>query len=528
MFKKLKLLVISHWLLVVIIIIASFLRLYNLTELPPGLYPDEAMNGNNAVEAWENRDWKVFYGENFGREGLFINIQSLSVAAFGNQPWVLRLPSVIFGILTVLGLYFFTRELFVNYESRIKNHGDDPKAHNSLFSIYYSEKIALLASFLLATSFWHINFSRIGFRAIMAPFFLTWTLYWLLLALRKKQEGQWSGVRCQLLSASAGLIYGLGFYSYIAYRATPFLVVFIFWLSMFRCGWKNVVRVGAAFAAAAILIALPLGIYFLHNPQDFFGRTAGISIFASGTPIRDLAFNILKTAGMFNVVGDFNWRHNFAGRPELFFPVGIIFLIGLFFAIRDLIKNAKIKNQNDSSKIFHFPFSILTSWLVVAALPVVISNEGLPHALRSLLMVPPVFVLAAIGGLKVYDFLNNLVGDSWLNKLSFLFVAVLLLEAYLVYFMAWGRHPTVKTAFAYRDYLIAQQLNYLPKELPKYIVVSDATGVIERDNPISLQSVLFLTDTFTDTKRREKNFIYVTRDQFNLISLPKNSLIIKL
>src|SRR3989344_8345251 len=76
MLKKLKSLVISHRLLVIILIIASFLRLHNLTELPPGLYPDEAMNGNNAVEALETGNFKAFYPENFGRVGLFINIQS--------------------------------------------------------------------------------------------------------------------------------------------------------------------------------------------------------------------------------------------------------------------------------------------------------------------------------------------------------------------------------------------------------------------------------------------------------------------
>ena len=45
------------------------------------------------------------------------------------------------------------------------------------------------------------------------------------------------------------------------------------------------------------------------------GRTTQISIFNSPTLIEDLAFNIVTTAGMFNFVGDFNWRHNIAGQP---------------------------------------------------------------------------------------------------------------------------------------------------------------------------------------------------------------------
>src|SRR3989344_4731560 len=142
------------WLLV-IMLFAVFFRFWDITNIPPGLYPDEAMNGSNTLEAIETGDYKVFYPENNGREGLFVNLQSLSVRAFGAEPWALRLPSTIFGILTVLGLYLLGRELF-------------------------SARVGLLGAFLLATSFWHINFSRIGFRAIMAPFFITWALYFLL------------------------------------------------------------------------------------------------------------------------------------------------------------------------------------------------------------------------------------------------------------------------------------------------------------------------------------------------------------
>ncbi len=74
-------------LLVIILIIASFLRLYNITETPPGLYPDEAMNGNNALEVLSTGHFKVFYPENNGREGLFINIQAVFLKFFDNKPW---------------------------------------------------------------------------------------------------------------------------------------------------------------------------------------------------------------------------------------------------------------------------------------------------------------------------------------------------------------------------------------------------------------------------------------------------------
>ena len=491
-------------LLLSILIIASFLRLYNLAPahnsgafLPPGLYPDEAMNGNNAQESIDTGDFKIFYPENFGREGLFINIQALSINKFGHHPWALRLPSAIFGILTVLGLYFFTKELFKN------------------------EILALLASFLLATSFWHINFSRIGFRAIMAPFFLTWGLYLLLLGFNKLKNGV-NFQKATSLHIIGGLIYGLGFHSYIAYRATPILfilILYFYFQESKKGGWtKQFLHSFLHFFLFALIAFFPLGLYFLHNPHDFLGRTAGISIFNSQTPFKDLAFNILKTAGMFNVAGDFNWRHNIAGKPLLFWPVGIFFLIGAYFSLRKILKWRKWLS----------PESITWAWFLTAFLPVVISDEGLPHALRSILMVPPVFILSAIGGLKVYEIFKLKFKNRWLLVIGcWLFFSLLLFEAYYSYFITWGKNPNVKNAFAYNDYIISGYLNSLPKELPKYAVVKNVNGEIHRDTPISLQSVLFLTDTFTGAKRKEKNIFYLTEEQYKNLK-PRNIFIIKL
>src|SRR3990167_3715150 len=176
------------WWLLLVVIIATFLRLYQLDAAPPGLYPDEAMNGNNALEALRTGEFKVFYPENNGREGLFINIQALSLSIFGNTPWALRLPSIVFGLLGVLGIYFLTREILFHHRQR--------------------EELSLLATFLSATSFWYINFSRISFRAIMAPAALVWGIYLLLLSFRRARL---SGLLNKLLlPAGAGLVYGLG------------------------------------------------------------------------------------------------------------------------------------------------------------------------------------------------------------------------------------------------------------------------------------------------------------------------------
>src|SRR4030042_3557532 len=126
-------------LLIVILVIAAFFRLWKLDSIPPGLYPDVAINGNNAISALENQDFKVFYIDNNGREGFFINLIAFSFVIFGVSIWSIKIVSAIIGILTVLGIYLFTKESF-GY-AKIKNSGI----------------IALASSFFLAISFWHVN-----------------------------------------------------------------------------------------------------------------------------------------------------------------------------------------------------------------------------------------------------------------------------------------------------------------------------------------------------------------------------------
>ena len=198
------------FLVALIVVLAAFFRLWDLKNIPPGLYPDEAMNGNNALYALESRDFSSFYPQNNGREGLFINIQALSIKTFGNEPWALRLVSSFFGIFTVLGMFFLGRELFCGFWGKgRKISGFEPE-----------EIIGLGAAFFMAVSFWHINFSRIGFRAIMAPFFIVWALYFLLVSFRQQINGK---IRI-LASAAGGFFLGLGAHSYIAYRLAPFFV----------------------------------------------------------------------------------------------------------------------------------------------------------------------------------------------------------------------------------------------------------------------------------------------------------------
>jgi predicted membrane-bound mannosyltransferase len=147
--------IINFLLLLGIIGIAIFFRFYQLELVPPGLYPDVAINGTDAIESLKTGQFKLFYPGNNGREGLFIWFDALSIYLFGAGIYALKFPAALAGTLTVIGLYLLGKELF------------GKKGENA----------ALLASFFLAVSFWPVNFSRIGFRAILVPLCLVFAFY---------------------------------------------------------------------------------------------------------------------------------------------------------------------------------------------------------------------------------------------------------------------------------------------------------------------------------------------------------------
>ncbi len=494
------------WLLAGILIIATFLRFYHLTSTPPGLYPDEAMDGNNATEVAQTGHFQVFYPEDNGREGLYVNVIAVFLKVWPiYEPWVIRLPAAISGVLTVLALYLLVAELF-GYE------------------------IGLLAAFLLATSFWHINFSRIGFRAIMAPLLLTWALYLFIKAIRSGKSSTaighasfWSCFKSPWFYAIlAGIIYGLGFYTYIAFRITP--LIFLLFIPFFRKNpgfWKR----AAVFIVAIFIVAAPIGYYFATHPADFFGRTAEISVTNNANPVREFGVNLLKTALEFNFRGDSNWRQNISGAPELFWPVGILFLLGIILGIYTLQKKWRrrkgaVQNAIENNFLLSLSsFGLLLTflWFIFASIPAAASDEGIPHALRSLLMLPPALIFAAIAGMWLYGVMKRA------NKKFALFVGVVFIllvgtVGYTDYFIVWADNPNVPGAFNENYVEIGRAINALPLNTPKYVVVT-AGGVLARGIPVPAETTMFITDSFTAQGQTEHNIHYLLPDQADQIPL---------
>jgi 4-amino-4-deoxy-L-arabinose transferase-like glycosyltransferase len=462
----------------------SFLRFHELAAVPPGLSPDEAMEGSNALEALETRNFQVFYPENNGREGLYANAAAAAIGVFGNTKLALRLPAALCGTLTVAGLYLLVAELF-------------------------PIPIALLGSFFLATSFWHIVASRIAGHAIMAPLFLVWTLYFLVRAiLRLGQPGM------LINSLIAGMFLGLGFHSYAPFRIAPLLIgpiliaVFLQARSSGRSRSFGLLLFG--YISAATLVCVPLVLYFVRVPEMFWNRANQVSVFNSIHPAQRVVLNILNTAQMFFYQGDKNWRHNYSGDRELFWPVALCFALGCFLAVRELLAGVRDARQHPVDIRIWLRGMAGIAWLLVGAIPVVLSDEGLPHALRSLVFAPAVFVLAAWGAVHAYSWAKLKAPRHLLLGATSILLAVLCVQPYNLYFNSWATRPEVATANLAFAENMADAIGRLPNQTEKYVVLCTQALPV-RGIPLIAQSIMYLTDSFTSRGQAEHHIYYVTR-----------------
>jgi 4-amino-4-deoxy-L-arabinose transferase-like glycosyltransferase len=492
--------------LLIIIIIAAFFRLWQLNTAPPGLYPDEAINGNDALISLQTHNFKVFYPENNGREGLFIWLIAFSFWLFKPSIWAFRIVPSIFGILTVLGLYLLTKELFFRYRQ------DQNQARF----------VALLASFFLAISFWHINFSRIGFRAILVPFFLVFGFYFLFKGFRPKKHSN-------IVLILSGLFLGLGFYTYIAYRFVVLLLAIVlicqYLIAQKQKEKKQFFRSATYLLFSIFITALPIGIYFLKYPAQFFGRAAGVSILSQPNPISNFGKSLLDHLAMFILRGDGNWRHNFAGAPELLWPVGILFFIGIVFLIKDLLLLKKEKN------IFKFQIAnFIISWFVVMLLPGFLSAEGIPHSLRVIGVVPVVYICAALGACWIFEKIKIF---SRIRQQKAIFYFSLLILFFSIayaqfdkYFFQWAKKQEVKGAFAANYVKIGRYLNSLPDNIEKYVVVNQDGVPVPYPNGIPMPAQTpMLIERIKFGKTRA---VYLLPNNLDKIKMDRKAVIIPL
>lgn len=337
--------------LFLILLLAIILRFYRLGEIPSGLVNDEAAFGYNAYSLLKTgRDefgesWPVIF-RSFGEGKLpgYVYLTMPSVAIFGLNELAVRLPSALFGVLTV----------------------------------WVVSRWSLLAGLALAIMPWHIHFSRAAFEANVALFFITLAVW---LWQKKKRLGSILSFVLSTLTYSAASVF------------VPLWAIYIFWLDR-----KKII----------LLLFIPLTLLLLKQSQfNRFGSISVFNP-QSGVPQRLVqkftetgAQPVWLMRGLHNKPMEYGWeimrRYSSHFSPEFLFfsgdpnrpryrvpDTGQLLWIELPFLLIGLYAAVK-KRQG-----------WLLVWLFLAPIPAALTFET-PSAIRSYFMIVPLVMIIALG-----------------------------------------------------------------------------------------------------------------------------------
>lgn len=460
-------------LITILIFLAFFLRIVWINDIPGGIYPDEAVNGTDALSAWETKTFQWFYENNNGREGLYINLISLSTALFGNTILGLKFWSILCGSLTVLGIYLLGKELFV------------------------SHRVGIIAAFLGTVSFWAIHFSRIGFRAILLPLILTFSFYFIFRGIRTKTFFPF---------VLAGGIFGLGFHTYIAFRLAPAILIVLFITLLIvkkhflQTYWKHILL----FCFATLLTASPILHDFFIHPEHIGSRSSNISVFAQEEP---LIPTLLETTSLsllkYFIYGDQNWRHNYPPLPILDIVTALAFFIALVWSIGFFFSSLwkKITRHRQFNPEF-LSITFLLGWFVIMLAPEFLTIEGLPHALRAIGTQPPVFILAALPFVWLLRWSRSykpMQKKLLLFVVGCLFAFIAFLNFY-TYFGLWGISSQSADAFDQKYRIQGEFLNTNPFPDRNIYILTNGRGQHMNDGfPVSADVIEYVTFANRDT-----------------------------
>lgn len=374
----------KHFLLLLILLLAVFLRFWQLGQNPPSLTWDEAAWGYNAYSLGiDGRDefgkfLPIQYLESFGdfKPPVYAYLDIIPVKLFGLNEFAVRFSSALFGVFTVITTYFLVKRIF--WKSRLK------------------ESYALMSALILAVSSWHIMLSRAAFEANVATFFIVSGIWLFLEAIRRNP---WF----LILSAVS---FTLSMYTFNTARVVaPLLVLGL------AIGFKRELLVIKRDVAKAMVIGVillaPLA-QFLLTPQAQL-RFQEVNIFSDPSIIERTNQEIANDGH--------EWRSKVLHNRR--FAYGVEYLKHYFDHFNPsflFIKgdgNPKFSTQEVGQMyLWELPFLIIGAflifrkkegywwiipvWLVLAIIPAATARET-PHALRIETTLPTFQIITAYG-----------------------------------------------------------------------------------------------------------------------------------
>lgn len=375
--------------LLLIFLLALFLRVIFLGSVPSGFHNDEVDVGyvgkflilhgrdpaGNILPLAFNK-----YGD-FRPTGLFY-LAGISQLIFGTSEFAVRLPTALFGALTVFPLFFLARELF-------------------------AETAAYFAAFFLAILPWHIVLSRAGHEAIVGYFLITWGLFFLLKFLKKTADAA-KNDRKFLVSSFLFLIG-----SYLFYHGTRTIVPLILLPMLLIWRRRDFAKFIAIFLMLTIIIvALPIGrgrlaqVIFYKNPGTV-KKLSELPFADQGNLALARIFHNKPVVYTRELVGQYlqyfspDFLFLRGGYPERYLvpETGLLPILAIVFLVLGLVWIVK---SAQAAKV-------LVLWLLVSPIGAVLTYDDIPSVTRSSFMIIPLVLMAGCGFWKIFRLKNKII-----------------------------------------------------------------------------------------------------------------------
>jgi 4-amino-4-deoxy-L-arabinose transferase-like glycosyltransferase len=389
--------------LILITVVGVFLRFYKLGINPPSLDWDEASIGYNAFSILETGADE--YGNKFPlsirsfddyKPALYTYLTVPSVKIFGLNEFAVRFPAALLGSLTILFVYFLTKEILISWERKRRI------------------STSLIAAFFFAVSPWHLQFSRAAFEGQIGLFFLISGLLFFFKALKNGNFFYLSSI-----------FFLLGLYSYHSFRLLIPLLIFalliIFWKKIFN--YKKQVIISLFII---IICSLPIWNSFLKTTAGTGARLSMVTIFSDPSIInpsikeleydknnndylgillhnRRIVYSLAATKGYLDHFNpDFLFMHGDGGVQHHAVNMGMLYLWDIPFILLGIYYLLRKINRRILVLLFFF---------LLAPIPAAITT-GTPHPVRAIGMLFGFHVFAAAGLVFFFEkiaFLKNLL-----------------------------------------------------------------------------------------------------------------------
>lgn len=415
------------WLLL-ILLAATFLRLHDLPEVPPGMTHDEADHG---LDAWGvvQGDRPLYFTVGYGREPFFDYSTAVLMTFLGPSYLAGRLTAVYFSLILIVATYAWVRRAF-----------DEPTA--------------LLTAAGLAVSFWPLMVARQALRTVTMPALFALAVYFFWKGVEVRKRPLISNLHSLISFSIAGLLLGVTFYTYMPARIMWLLFpAFLAYLLLLRrpVPWRGTLLM----LLLMLLVATPLLLYLQAHPaaEVRLDQLAGPLKAAGELNFEPLFDNVRQSLLLFTVRGDTLWRYNVPGRPFLPWLMGLLFYGGLAVALFDIIRAwRQPKSRSYTRAPAHF---LALAWLLGGLSPALVTGPEASMT-RAAGMQPVLYLFPAIALTSMAALVRERIQ---IRRLWFLPLAALLLLTFLfantfhTYFGTWATAEEVQ--IQYEDNLVS-------------------------------------------------------------------------